>query len=176
MWESPGPVGPRAQWIWGALRYAGGRTVFLAGEYPYATVVTTAGLTSGRVWIRGLTWDLLKILTVETAKSTWAISSRSAAAIGRNVPGVARATTATRTAAARAAAFAKSPAGKGLGAGLAIGTLLAYPGMVKHGYIQPSIAISPEQNLAEIMSSPGVAPGVGTRPIIYGGGGGGIIV
>jgi len=169
-WKSPGPVGDRALYVWHGIRYLGGRSLTLAGEYPLGAFLLTVGLTSGRVWIRQLTWKLLTILVGETLKSTWAISSRSAVAVAQTVPGVA-----TRTAALTR--WARSPAGKGFGAGAAIGTLLIYPTLAKEGYITGYTGgFTQEQQMKEIISEPGLPPGLGTRPILYGGGGGGIVV
>lgn len=75
------------------------------------------------------------------------------------------------------AKWARSPAGKGFGAGGAIGTLLIYPTLAKEGYITGYTGgFTQEQQMKEIVSKPGLPPGLGTRPIIMGGGGGGILV
>jgi len=168
-YKSPGTVGPRTLWVWRGLMHLGGRAALVAGENLPATILITFGLTSGRVWIRKATWRLLLLTARTSLVATWQLTHGAGTILYETVPGVSRATPALSR-------FVRSPAGKGLGAGLFIGTLLTYPILVKEGYIVPSVTFTQEQMMKELVSKPGLPPGLGTRPILYGGGGGGIIV
>ena len=175
-YKSPGTVGPRSLWVWRALTYLGGKGLLWISINPEIAFVTIVGLTAGRTWIRRTTWKLLLLSARTSITASWAMTRGAGTIFYAEVPGVAGTIGRATTTGSALSRFVRSPAGKGLGAGLFLGTLITYPILVKEGYIVPSVAISQEQMMKELVSKPGLPPGLGTRPILFGGGGGGIIV
>jgi len=171
-----GTVGPRSLWVWRGLTYLGGKGILWVSLNPEVAIITTFALTSGRSWIRKTTWRLILLSARTTITASWAMTRGAGAILYAEVPGVATTIGRATTTGSALSRFVRSPAGKGLGAGLFLGTLITYPILVKEGYIVPSVAISQEQMMKELVSKPGLPPGLGTRPILFGGGGGGIIV